>query len=243
MSFEEQFEAAQKEMGSTSEFYKFTVGRHVMRIMSEPQKKASRFGHGICYPGAPYCDPAVLQKEWEQKAQAYAEECKLARDKGATERDIKLIKKPSRPNISVKWSVWALIRATGELAIVDLPNGVAEKLLGFKRDEDEMGTAFEAFPMPYDVKIVVTRKKVANPGPKDIEYDIVPGTKHTEVTEAESALLAQKVPIEQIIERMNAKAQEKYQSEADGYDGIPTEEQGGHIEYPQEDINPDDIPF
>lgn len=247
MSFEEDFETTQKEMSSTSDFYKFKVGAHVMRIMSEPVKKAQRFGYGVCYPGAPYCDPAALQKEFDDKQQEYADAMKAARAKGASERELKAIKKPSRSNISVKWSVWALVRSftpekgsaitIGELAIVDLPNGVAEKLLGFKRDKD-MGTSFDGFPMPYDVKVVVTRKKVANPGPKDIEYDIVASQKHADVTDDELAMMEKKTSVADIVERMGVKAKEKFE----GGGGDENETSGG-VEYPKDDINPDDIPF
>lgn len=237
MSFEDEFEQTRKEMQSTSDFYKFAVGDHVMRIMTEPVKKASRFGYGMCYPGAPYCDPAKIEGEYQEKIAAYELEVNAAKMAKKPERDIKAIKKPSRANISVKWSVWALIRKTGEMAIVDLPNGVAEKLLGFKRDAD-MGTAFDGFPMPYDVKIVVTRKKVANPTPKDIEYDIVASQKHSEATDEELALLERKTPVSQIFDRMNAKAQENFEG------GVgETDEHSGGVEYPHVDINPDDIPF
>ncbi len=238
MSFEDDFEQHQKETQSVSEFYKFSIGDHVMRIMSEPIKKASRFGFGVCYPGAPYCDPAVLESEYQKKMEEYGEEVEAARKKGATERDLKAIKKPSRSNINVKWSVWALIRKTGDFAIVDLPNGVAEALLALKKDKD-MGTSFDSFPMPYDVKVVVTRKKVANPGPKDIEYSLVAGQIRKEVTEVEIAEFEKKAPLSQIMERMQAKAKEKFEAEG----GDQPEEHHGGIEYPKDDINPDDIPF
>lgn len=237
MSFEDEFEQHQKETASTSEFYKFGIGDHVMRIMSEPVKKAQRFGYGVCYPGAPYCDPAVLEAELQKKMEAYGNEVEVARKGGATEKDLKRIKKPTRSNVSVKWSVWGLIRKTGEFAIVDLPNGVAEALLNLKRDKD-MGTGFAGFPMPYDVKIIVTRKKVANPGPKDIEYSIVGSQTRKNVTEEEKLAFEKKAPISQILERMQAKAKEKFE----GGDDADAEHHGG-VEYPKDDINPDDIPF
>lgn len=221
MGFQDEFEQHQKSQGGGSDFFKFTLGDHAMRILTEPVKKVSRFGHGICYPGAAFCDPAVMDKEYEEKVAKAKEEGKDP-------------KKVNRPNLGVKWSVWAVIRATGDLAIVDLTNSVAEKLLTFMASDEYK---FSEFPMPYDVTIKVARKKgVKNPGPKDVEYDLLPARSNTPVTEAELADLGKKTPIGQIIERMQVK-----QKERDAGGGEASE--SGGIEYPTEDINPDDIPF
>lgn len=234
MSFADEFEKTEKERGGTSEFYKFKIGDNVMRIMTEPVKKESRFGYGICYPGAPYCDPAVMEQEWKEKQEQYEADVAKAKEAG---RDPKLVKKPSRPNTNVKWTVWGLVRATGELAIVDLTNSVAEKLLNFMRSDEY---SFKAFPMPYDINIKVTKKKVANPGPKDIEYDVIASRKDTPVTEEELKELERKAPISQIMERMQAKQKERFES---GGADADEHSSGPGIEYPKDDINPDDIPF
>lgn len=252
MSFDTEFEKHQEESASrnqsTSDFYKFFIGEHVMRIMSEPVKKESRYGYGICYPGAKYCDPNLMEQEFQEKMEAYGQDVERARQAGASQEALKKIKKPTRSNTSVKWSVWALVRVTkdskgrteqvNELKIVDLPNGVAESLYNLKRDKD-MGTDFSEFPMPYDVKIVVTQKKVkGTPTAKDIEYSLVAGQLRKEVTQVELDDLEKKTPVQQIIERM----QEKKRTEDEG--GGDAEEEGSHgIEYPKDDINPDDIPF
>lgn len=259
MSFDDDFEKSQEEMASqnrsTSDFYKFHIGDHIMRIMSSPVKKMSRFGYGTCYPGASYCDPDVMEAEFQKKMDAYGEEFEKARKGGATEKELKMIKKPSRSNISVKWSVWAIVRRTvaknrqtgkqevhevNELKIVDLTNGLAESLYNLKKDKD-MGTNFEEFPMPYDVKISVTQKKTrGTPTPKDIEYALVPGQQRKDVTAVEMADMEKKTPVQQIIERM----QEKARDQAEGGASDDSEEtHSGGIEYPKDDINPDDIPF
>lgn len=220
-----------------------------MRIMTEPVKKISRYNHGICYPGAPYCDPEALQKEYDEKLEIYGAEVEAARAHGATKEELKKIKKPTTANLSVKWEVWALVRGftdpkgrrdpINDLKIVDLPNKIAEKIYNLKRDK-EMGTNFDGFPLPYDVKIVVSRKKVANPGPKDIEYDLIASPKRVEVTEAEKMQLEKKTPISQILERMYEKQRE--QTEGTGGGGDEQSSSGG-IEYPTDDIDPNDIPF
>lgn len=243
----EEMDQHKKETQSVSEFYKFAIGSHVMRIMTKPVRKASRFGYGVCYPGASYCDPAVLEKEYQEKCAAYELEVNAARIAKKTPQEIKMIKKPSRPNISVKWSVWALVRTAydekgranpiNELKIIDMPGGVSEKLLELARDK-EMGTAFSSFPMPYDVKIIVAKKdtKGRTWTPKDVEYSLIAGQKHTPVTEEEAEPLTKKKSIQDIIDLMGAKAQRDHEGEGPAdVDHTP--------DYPQDDINPDDIPF
>jgi hypothetical protein len=254
-SWEEEMAQAsqQRQSSSSSEFYKFGVGEHVMRIMTRPVRKESRYGYGVCYPGAPYCDPAVIDAEHEKKMEAYGTEVEEARKRGATKDELKRIKKPSRANLELKWSVWAYVRTfkdekgkvepINELRIVDLPHGVSESLLALKTDKD-MGTAFDGFPMPYDIK--VTKKKKDMKGrpwtPKDVEYSLTAGQIRKDVTEEEVFELEKKQPIQQIIERMGEKAREKFE---DGGESAYEDSGGGHsgVEYPQVDINPDDIPF
>lgn len=259
MTFEEEFEKSQEEQASrnssTSDFYKFFIGDHVMRIMTLPVKKESRYGYGICYPGAKYCDPVAIEEEFQKKMEAYGEEFEKARKAGATQAELKQIKKPSRANIGLKWSVWAMVRSTvtkdkqgkthvepvNELKIVDLPNTIAQSLYNLKVDKD-MGTAFSDFPMPYDVKVTVTQKKVkGTPTPKDIEYALVAGQLRKDVSELELADLEKKTPVNQIIERMQEKQREKDEGGAEGEDD--SEEPGSGSSYPKDDINPDDIPF
>lgn len=246
MSFDEEYEQHEKESASTSDFYKFAIGDHIMRIMTEPVKKASRYGHGICYPGAPYCSPEVIEKEYEEKMEVYGREVEEARKKGATEKDLKKIKKPSRANINVKWVVWAFVRIqiikgkafeVNDFKVVDLSNTVAGALYSLKNDA-HMGTGFKEFPMPYDVKISVTQKKMANPTPKDIEYSLVAGQKMIPVSDDLKDVLSKKITIPDLMERMYAKQKERTEGPGDSDDGGST-----GIDYPQEEINPDDIPF
>lgn len=247
MSWEDEMAEAnkQRQSSSTSDFYKFPVGEHVMRIMTKPVRKESRYGYGICYPGASYCDPAKIEEEMQEKMKAYDEECAKVKAKGG---DVKKVKKPSRPNIGLKWSVWALVRGfknekgvveqINELKIVDLPHGVSESLLALKMDKD-MGTNFDEFPMPYDVKITVKKKDTKGRAwtPKDIEYSLTAGQKRSDIAQDDLDELEKKTPVQQIIERM----QEKKREDDEGNGGA--QEESGGIDYPKDDINPDDIPF
>lgn len=227
MSFEDSVNEASKEMGSTSDFYKFKEGDNKMRIMTEPMIQVSRYGHGICYEGAPYCSAESLRKEHEA---AIAE----AKKAGKSAEDIKKI----RPaNLTKKWMCWAISRAGAstkdefgdELVLVTLPYGVSKTLMEMKKSEE---AGFEGWPMPFDINI-----KAKNAGKKEVEYAVLASRKETPVKEEELAMLEKKTPVDQILDRMKQKAREKVEGKPAG-----SEEHTG-VEYPQDDINPDDIPF
>lgn len=257
MTWQEDMEKADEERqsSSVSDFYKFGIGQHLMRVMTVPVKKESRFGHGICYPGAKFCDPNEMKLEYEKKMEKYGEEVEAARKGGATQKELKSIRKPSMGNTTLKWSVWALVRTyrnekdqveqINELKIVDLSHTISQQLLALSKDKD-MGTNFDSFPMPYDIKIIVKKKDTKGRAwtPKDVEYSLVAGQTRRACTQQELDDMEKKTPIDQIIERMQEKQREEDgQGEWDGAAGQDVDNHSGGIEYPTDDINPDDIPF
>ena len=222
MSFQDEMNSASKSMGG-GDWFKFREGDNKMRIMSEPTIKVSRFGFGICYEGAPYCQKATLDKELaEAKAKAKAEG-----------------KDPSKVSIkmpSQKWSAWAILRGDKEkgqedsFILVDLPYKISKALLELMTS-DEAG--FKGFPMPYDINI-----KAKGVGAMSVEYSLIPSRANTDVTDAEMEELGKLTPVVQILDKMKAKQKEK--TEGTGSTGAQASDA---IEYPSEDINPDDIPF
>lgn len=229
MGFKDDMENYQKETAGDGGFYKFTLGDHRMRVFSEPVRKDSRFGYGICYPGAVYCDPVALKKENDEKIAKYNEDVKAALAAGATKESVK---KPSLSNVGTKWSVWALIRKTGDFSIVDITSSVAQKIYDFMSSDEYK---FESFPMPYDITIQVTQKKVKNPTKKDIEYDVLPARANTPITDEETLAFEKLTPVAQIIGKMQAKQKDKMENGGD--------QSSAPIDYPEEDINAEDIPF
>lgn len=215
MGFKDEFDQHKKESSTSGEFFKFKKdGDYKFRLMSEPIKKVSRWGYGICYEGAPYCQKATLDKEWEEaKAKAKAE----GKDPN----------KVNRPSLSVKWMTWALDYGSDGFVILDLNNKVAGSIREMA-DSDEY--KFEGFPMPYDITI-----RVKNAGTKEAEYTILASRKNTEVPAEKMEEFDKLTPIQQIKERIQAKQKEK--TEGGGKDADL------EAAYPDEEINPDDIPF
>jgi hypothetical protein len=215
------FEQSVDEARSGGDFFKFKEGANRLRIMSEPLIKVFRFGYGICYEGAPYCQKATLDKE-------LAEAKALAKSQGKDPSKV-AIKMPSK-----KWECWAIVRGDGKeikdkFAIVDFPYGVSKDLRELM-GSDEGG--FKSFPMPYDINI-----KAKNAGTFDVEYTLIANRSNTDLTEEELAEYAKLTPISEILERMKDKKRKEVEGTSGGT------EDSGTVEYPEEDINLDDIPF
>jgi len=231
MSFADEYQRHQQETQQGGDFYKFKKGDNKFRILTEPVKKVSRWGHGICYPGAVYCDPKALEEEYKKKMAEYAIEVDEAKKAGLPKP-----KEPTRPRVSAKWSVWAIDRATGNNVILEMPDQIAEKLINFMTSDEYR---FEIFPMPYDVNITADGKV----GTKDVKYDMLPARANTPVTEEELDKLATLTPIADIIARMQAK-KKREDGVAAGEAADPAAAAADEgIQYPDEDINPADIPF
>lgn len=206
---------------SDGDWVKFKEGDNRMRILSEPTIKVSRFGHGICYEGAPYCQKVTLDKE-------LADAKEKAKAEGKKDWDKITIKMPSK-----KWCAWAILRGkdggANTFGIVELPYGVS-KTLRELMDSDEAG--FKSFPMPYDINI-----KAKGAGSMGVEYTVIASRTSSEVTDEERIDFEKLTPVSQILDRMKDKQRQK----TDGGSSASTE--GKKVEYPREDINPDDIPF
>ncbi len=214
MSFGDSVDEARKDMGSDSDFYKLQEGDNKLHILTEPQIEVSRFGFGICYEGAPYCQKETLDKDYED-AQAKAK----AEGKDPS--------KVARPRLGKKWWCWAIDRKTNKFVILRLPYKVSKTLLEMMTS-DEAG--FKGWPMPYGINI-----KAKHAGTMDAEYEVIGSRQNTDITDEETEELAKQTPIETILDRMKAKQKAKTEGTAVA-PGTPTD-------YPQEDINPDDIPF
>lgn len=225
MGFQDEMNTAQKSMGG-GDWFKFREGDNKMRIMSEPTVKVSRFGFGICYAGAPYCQKATLDKELaEAKAKAKAE--------GKDPNKVS-IKRPSQ-----KFSAWAILRGDKDkgqedsFILVDLPYKVSKTLLELMTS-DEAG--FKGFPMPYDINI-----KAKGVGAMSVEYALIASRTNSDVTDAEMEEFNKLTPVVQILDKMKAKQKEKVEGGGTGASAGATA--SDKIEYPSEDIDPNDIPF
>lgn len=127
----------------------------------------------------------------------------------------------------VTWRAWAWAIIRGqkpeddELKIVQLSRAALNQIAALKVDPEY---AFEGYPIPYDLTL-----NAKNAGTKDVEYSVVPARANTEVTEAEMAALNKEKSIPDIIAKMVDKQAGKGGEQA--------------VEYPEESIKPEDIPF
>lgn len=224
MSFKDEFDQQKKESSTSGDFFKFKKdGVYKFRIMCEPVKKVSRWGFGICYEGAPYCQKDAMDKSFEDaKAKAKA--------------DGKPVKDVRYPSLSIKWMTWAFLYDKDEVAkkfldsgnfvIFDMSDPIATAMRELM-DSEEYG--FKEFPMPYDVTITVK-----DAGKTTAEYTVLPARSNSELTQDQKEEFEKLTPIQTLKERLQAKQREKTEG------GGST---GGSIEYPTDDIKPEDIPF
>jgi len=115
------------------------------------------------------------------------------------------------------------------LVITKLPYSIMEQVVKYMVDEDY---SFSSFPMPYDIKIEKNGEGL------DTEYHVIPSPKQTEVpAEAIQSLEGQK-PLHEILQAMQEKSRKEFGPKvANNDEGLDT------IEYPTDDLNPNDIPF
>ncbi len=100
---------------------------------------------------------------------------------------------------------------------------------------DNEDYSFDTFPMPYDVTI-----NAVGAGDKSVKYSIVPSPKRTELTDDEAAALSKEHGVSEIVASMKNK-----RMKADGNAPAETEEtqRETKVDYPNDDIDPADIPF
>jgi hypothetical protein len=135
-----------------------------------------------------------------------------------------------KPNI--KFMCWVLDRRDGQLKLLELSYGVMKSIAKLQEDID---WAFDDVPMPYDLNIKVDKNSKS---PKDY-YTVIGSPRRENVSEAEAKEIANQTEIQDVVQAIHEKAVKKL-SEA-----TPKLKAGGadSIDYPTEEISPDDIPF
>ena len=242
MSLDDKMKQAAQEhgKGGGSDFFQFKMsGTYRIRVLTEPEAMATHFfGKGtpgsVCYgegKGCPF----------------HGENPNAAAD-----AEDKYWKDPS-----VKFMCYVLDRSDNKIKIGELPWSVLQYLSKYEKD-DELG--FDCYPMPYDVKITVDKE---NKDPKQI-YSVLPGQARTELTAEQRIELEArtgKQPIPAYIEKRKQKQLDDHKFKGIWVDDETREEKnrariarakeiaeenggtGARVEYPKDDINPDDIPF
>lgn len=119
-------------------------------------------------------------------------------------------------NVSIKGVCWVL--QDGVIKSAKLPYTVVKAVRELQNEPDY---AFDTFPMPRMINI-----KAKNAGTKEVEYNVIASPKETVVSKEILAELANKPTPEEVVEKIKGKVS-----------------QAKPVEYPEADINPDDIPF
>lgn len=135
---------------------------------------------------------------------------------------------------SVKFVSYVLDRNDGQIKLAELPFSVIKVVTDLQEDTDY---AFEDFPAPYDLKITFN-KETNSPADK---YKTLPSPKMEPLTEDQVVALAEKMSHmtpEQYIQKRKDKQRESDAADA-VYEGVAQEKH----DYPDEEINPEDIPF
>lgn len=117
-----------------------------------------------------------------------------------------------------KWLAWASEKDTVKLA--KFGYSIIKQLASF---QDNPEYAFEEYPMPWTFTIKKTGEKL------DTEYSVVPSRQNSEAPEAVMKLLEKQKTPEQIVDAMKEKKGGKVAT--------------SQVDYPKDDISPDDIPF
>lgn len=125
-----------------------------------------------------------------------------------------------RDDQSVQTKGWCWIETDGELKILQTPVAIIKKLAELKQNPEY---AWEEMPMPFDITI-------ANSGEGPNRYSVEPARQNTPVSEEILTKLADSTPIEEVIERIEAK-----RGEENTTDGIDYPEGDGNIPFGLED--------
>ena len=129
---------------------------------------------------------------------------------------------------NIKWMCWVLDCADGEIKLAKLAHRVAVQLQTLQNNPEY---AFNEAPMPYDITI-----NAKNAGKTTVEYLVTASRLNTPVAEDVLRKLEKENTPEQIKEFMkNKKARE--------LGLMAKEEEEVKVEYPEEEIDPSQIPF
>lgn len=143
---------------------------------------------------------------------------------------------------SIKYMAYVIDNADGMIKTMKIPYGIFQYIANLETDED---WSFEGFPMPYDLNIQAT-----GAGQKEVKYDVKPRPQRTDVSEVVMNTLSKKKTIPELIVMFKQRNKEKHL--ADGtFNSLGAKKEVKEeknymptaIEYPEEEIDPADIPF
>lgn len=145
---------------------------------------------------------------------------------------------------SIKYLTYIYDYADKSIKLMKIPYTVFQDIANFEQDEDYK---FTSFPMPYSLNI-----RASNAGTKEVKYSTIPSPNRNEVPTNVIESISKMKGVEEIIEGMKKKNEEKHKSDGtwdklhQDMPEVETPESAKRVPYPtaeQEGINPQDIPW
>lgn len=197
------------------DWFKFEEGDNVFRVLEEPELIFEKYKVGICYTECNYQG-------------------------------------------SAKFITHVLDKKDGKIKVAKIPYKIGTAIASYQEDEDY---AFESFPMDYDIKV-----HSKNAGTKEVEYTVTPRPKREAISSEIKEELSKMKTIKEIVEKMKEKKKQEHID--DGSFEARRKEKNGEVEdiirlkkeaiergkvegsnvsdgidYPTDEIDPEDIPF
>jgi hypothetical protein len=150
---------------------------------------------------------------------------------------------------SPKYLARVLDRADNKVKLYKIPFTIFETIAGFEKDDE---LQFSGFPMPYDVKV-----EAKGAGTKEVKYTVLPSLKRVNLEQSVLDFLSKQKSLKDVIKLMQDKNIEKHKTDGTwdaqqkklANERSRTEKQEQYEkdhpmpDYPEEEINPEDIPF
>lgn len=202
--------------GGGSDFFKFKQGKNIIRILNFPEVLATHFigGRG---------GTAVICIGIDEGCKYHGDEA--VKDEKGEE------KKPSLKLVS-----YVIDRADGTIKLAELPLSIRYALKDLQETD---GFEFSDFPLPYDVQII---HDPDNKDPK-AKYRMTGIPKMTPLSKEEQEMfdkVMERMTPEQYVEKRKSKVRGEPSTSS------PMQQTASApkpVDYPTEEINPDDIPF
>ncbi len=207
----------------TTDYFKFAEGDNRVRILTDGAVVSKHFATGVCYGKDKGCKGCALY-EADQKNKDLDDKEKN-KNKGSFKKMFWVIDRNDQ-SICLKEGFG---NPTESIKLAEFGSRILQALDTLAENPDYK---FDTFPMPYDITI-----NANGAGKTTVKYNVVPSPKIVPLTESENAVLGKKHSTAQIVETMKEK-----QAKKEG-NPLKEEETRTDIEYPEEEISPEDIPF
>lgn len=140
-----------------------------------------------------------------------------------------------------RWLCYVYNHEKEAIELAELPHTIAKQMLEYKDNDDYK---FDSCPMPYDVTI---NKKGEN---LETEYNVIPARKNSDIPKETLDELKTLKPCGEIKKAWQEKELENLSKDEEWLNGYKkrvkarkSKTEDETIEYPEEDISPEDIPF